>query len=38
MTLLVRIRDFEHRVLKETGELTPTDRRALADALLIAVS
>jgi leucyl-tRNA synthetase len=37
MTLLVRIRDFEQRILKDTGELTPTDRRALADALLIAV-
>jgi leucyl-tRNA synthetase len=37
MTLLVRIRDFEHRVLKENGELAPTDRRALAHALQVAV-
>ena len=37
MTLLLRIEDFEQRVLEQCGELTPADSRALADALIIAV-
>jgi len=37
MTLLLRIEDFEHRVLEQYGELTPADSSALADALITAV-
>jgi leucyl-tRNA synthetase len=37
MTLLLRIEDFEQRVIDQYGELTPADTRALADALMIAV-
>jgi leucyl-tRNA synthetase len=37
MMLLVRIEDFEQRVIQQYGQLTPADSRALADALITAV-
>jgi leucyl-tRNA synthetase len=37
MTLLLRIEDFEQRVIAQYGELTPADSSALADALITAV-
>jgi leucyl-tRNA synthetase len=37
MTLLVRIQDFEQRVIDRQGELTASDERALAEAILTAV-
>jgi leucyl-tRNA synthetase len=37
MTFLLRIEDFEQRAIDQHGELTPADRRALGEALLIAV-
>jgi leucyl-tRNA synthetase len=37
MTLLLRIEDFERRVIEQYGELTPADSSALADALITAV-
>jgi leucyl-tRNA synthetase len=37
MTLLLRIEDFEQRVLEQCGELAPADSSALSDALIIAV-
>jgi leucyl-tRNA synthetase len=37
MALLVRIQDFEQRVIDRDGELTAADQRALAEALVTAV-
>ena len=37
MTLLLRIEDFEQRVIEQYGELTPADSSALSDALITAV-
>jgi leucyl-tRNA synthetase len=37
MALMVRIEDYEQRVIERYGELTPADSSALADALIIAV-
>jgi leucyl-tRNA synthetase len=37
MAFLVRIEDFEQRVIDRQGELTPADERALAEALIVAV-
>jgi len=37
MTLLLRIEDFEQRVVDQYGELTAADSRAIADALVITV-
>jgi leucyl-tRNA synthetase len=37
MTFLLRIEDFEQRVIDQYGDLTPADSKAIADALLTAV-
>jgi leucyl-tRNA synthetase len=37
MRLLVRIEDFERRVLDQYGELTPADSKAIGETLIIAV-
>jgi leucyl-tRNA synthetase len=37
MMLFVRIQDFEQRVIDRQGQLTESDERALAEAILTAV-